>query len=138
MVPATKVRIGFLVFLALTCWACEEPGVGDPCRPESVPSTGFVSSEVYLETSSVQCRSRVCMVYKLQGDTNRIDCAESGCVSSQDLEERVYCSCRCSGPPEATADFCECPDGYSCDEVLQSDRGGPGVRGGYCVKSSTL
>ena len=46
---------------------CTAPGIGDPCIPESIPEGGFVGSEAYLETSSVQCRTRVCMVYQLTG-----------------------------------------------------------------------
>ena len=47
---------------------CRASGVGDPCAPEVVPEGGFNMAEAYLETSSVQCRTRVCMVYQLEGD----------------------------------------------------------------------
>ncbi len=126
-----------LFFMSFAFMGCDAPAVGDPCSPESVPENGFVSSEVYLETSSVQCQTRVCMVYKLQGDTRKVGCNDTGCVSEQDIKDRVYCTCRCDGPPEATAKFCECPSGYTCEEVLQSDKSGPGVRGSYCVKKET-
>lgn len=46
---------------------CSATGVGDPCTPEAIPTCGFASTEVYIETSSVQCRTRVCVVYNLNG-----------------------------------------------------------------------
>jgi hypothetical protein len=57
-----------LTVLAFTAVGCKPgTGVGDPCDPESVPGGGFDRQEVYLETSSVQCRTRVCMVYEIAG-----------------------------------------------------------------------
>ncbi len=117
---------------------CEAPGVGDPCEPEQVPTTGFVATEAYLETSSVQCRTRVCMVYKLEGDP-RDSCQAGGmqvCSSDEEVAQRVYCTCRCRAPSSSTAPTCECPDGFSCVDLLEL--GGDGIRGGYCVKSSTV
>lgn len=46
---------------------CAASGVGDPCTPEAVPRCGFAATEVYIETSAVQCRTRVCVVYRLDG-----------------------------------------------------------------------
>lgn len=140
-----------VLFVTLTCCAmslgCEAPGVGDPCDPENVPMGGFQSSEAYLETSSVQCRTRVCMVYELQGDTR---CAQGSpdaenCVNKSPdcspddpscMAQRVYCSCRCAAPAGSSTSTCECPDGYSCQEILEL--GGDGIRGSYCVKSDTI
>ncbi len=116
---------------ALTATACQVEAVGDPCVPENVPAGGFLSGEAYLETSSVQCRTRVCIVNDLQGDPTRIGCAEEGCVSQQEVDDSVYCTCRCDGPAGA-ADFCECPEGFECKQVLSS--GGVGIVGSYCVK----
>jgi len=121
---------------------CEAPGVGDPCDPESIPPGGFVASEAYLETSSVQCRTRVCIVYQLPGFPNReneCDPAVVGgpCATQAETEERVYCTCRCNAP-SGDATTCECPDGFSCVDVLDSEFAGEGIRGSYCVKSSTV
>lgn len=134
-----------LSFAALSL-GCEAPGVGDPCDPENVPVGGFQSSESYLETSSVQCRTRVCMVYELQGDTrcesgescdNPIDPNEN-CdpIADNCKAQRVYCTCRCAAPAGSTTSTCECPDGYTCEEILEL--GGDGIRGSYCVKSATI
>ena len=66
-----------LAGLALALTACTGSPVGDPCIPESIPAGGFDAQEVYLETSSVQCRTRVCMVYRLQGNPELV-CEECG------------------------------------------------------------
>lgn len=135
-----------MVCLCAGLAGCSEPAVGAPCLPEMVPENGFEESEAYVETSSVQCETRVCLVFRLRGDP-REGCVASGCAEGddncqevvcatpRDAEERIYCSCRCDAP---NADFaeCECPDGFSCEQVLRE--GGPGVQGGYCVKTSTL
>ena len=124
-----------LFLLAAVSAGCAPPAVGDPCTPEAVPMGGFVGSEAYLETSSVQCRTRVCMVYRLDGDPR---CTGAGCADPAEVEQRVYCTCRCGVPSDVSGDptLCECPEGYSCTEVL--DLGGDGIRGSYCVKSSTV
>jgi hypothetical protein len=54
--------------MAAAATGCAPVGQGDPCTPEAIPGNGFVANEVYVETSSVQCRTRVCMVYHLQGN----------------------------------------------------------------------
>jgi len=54
---------GAVLLLALS--ACEPPGVGDQCTPEVRPPAGQAWSygEVSVETRSLQCRTRTCMVY---------------------------------------------------------------------------
>ena len=55
-----------------TTVACEPPGVGDPCTPEVRPPPDpdrpgydqpWAYGEVSVETRSLQCRTRTCMVY---------------------------------------------------------------------------
>lgn len=118
---------------------CRGEGVGDPCLPENIPNSGFDPTEAYLETSSVQCRTRTCMVYQLDGHPERIlntpSCPAdqtSTCVQDESVvAERVFCSCRCAGGGSNTP-LCECPDGFACEEVVST--GGGGVRGSYCVR----
>jgi hypothetical protein len=51
-------------------------------------------------------------------------------------EDAVYCSCRCDGP-DPNASYCECPDGFSCVELIKL--GGAGqLAGSYCVKEGTI
>lgn len=132
-------------------YGCSTPAVGAPCLPEQVPETGFDDREAYIESSSVQCETRVCIVFRLRGDP-REGCTPSanpGCDAANDptceptvicadpsqVEDRVYCTCRCNSADTGFAE-CECPDGFSCVDVLE--QGGPGVRGGYCVRNGTF
>lgn len=156
----------FAVILGALCsiilGGCPSDGIGDPCSPEAVPqnddfSIGFNSKDVFLETSSVQCRTRVCMAYKLEGHpdfaTDSGSC-ETGkattdkaasaseafqapvnvnkCPTNANVTDRVYCTCRCGG--QGSTPLCECPDGFECTEILKS--GGDGLRGSYCVKAN--
>jgi hypothetical protein len=118
-----------LSFVALSSGAlagCTASPIGDPCEPESIPPGGFDHTEVYLETSSVQCRTRVCMVYHLQGDPASADATAK--------DNQIFCSCRCSigNGAEANTPLCGCPGGYTCIDNLVTT-GGSGVIGGYCV-----
>jgi hypothetical protein len=122
--------------------ACEARGIGDPCVPEAIPTGGFDDREVYVETSSVQCRTRTCMVFRLDGNPERIvgtdscpdgvDCVNPELpVSDQTSLERVFCSCRCSAAGDVNTPLCNCTSGFHCVDVLTA--GGVGVQGGYCV-----
>jgi hypothetical protein len=137
--------------LWLTAAGCSTSAVGDPCVPEQVPEGGFLASETYLETSSVQCATRVCLVRNLDGDPNNLqeeDCPldvkddegnllePSTCVSESDVERSVYCSCRCDAPGGSGLPTCGCPGGFICEEVLET--GGDGLRGSYCVRDPLL
>lgn len=129
---------------------CGDPPVGAPCLPEDIPDNGFNPSESYIESSSVQCETRVCIVYQLNGDP-REGCVETGptvcppedencvpaipCASEEDVEDRIFCTCRCNAGDTGFAE-CDCPSGFTCQDIL--DRGGDGVRGGYCVRNKTL
>lgn len=147
-----QARSLLLVSLCLAAFAtgCATPAVGDPCLPEQVPEDGFVDSEAYVESSSVQCETRVCIVYHLDGDPRK-DCPERGgcvktdtnqclgddvlrCAPADAVEKAAYCTCRCDSADTGFAE-CECPDGFSCVDVLE--QGGPGVRGGYCVRNGS-
>lgn len=132
---------------------CAPSGQGDPCTPEAIPSGGFSPREVYVETSSVQCRTRICMVYHLSGNpeceegisphcptpaTASAECTSAGgslCVTSpvpdvvstnDNALDRVFCTCRCSAGGNPSLPLCRCTDGFRC--VPDADPGG-----GYCV-----
>ena len=131
--------MGFALISAL--WlvgtGCSSSAVGDPCVPEAVPEGGFLASETYLETSSVQCATRVCLVRGLMGDPNNLqedECptGDATCVPASEVERSVYCSCRCGAPAESGLPTCGCPGGFICEEVLET--GGDGLRGSYCVR----
>ncbi len=128
---------------------CRASGVGDPCTPEIVPPGGFNMAETYLETSSVQCRTRVCMVYQLAGDPTvpREECEAMNGLgacpdspSQRDIDASVYCTCRCDAPDNGTdgagVPLCECGEGFVCQAEFVL--GGDGIRGTYCVKEETV
>ena len=131
--------VGFVAIVLLGA-ACSETGVGDACVPEQVPAGGFLDSETYLETSSVQCATRVCLVRGLSGDPNKVfgeseECEEPAdptCVLASEIVESVYCSCRSDAPVESGVPTCACPSGFQCEEVLET--GGDGLRGSFCVR----
>ena len=128
---------------------CGNSGVGDPCVPESIPEGGFIKSDTFLETSSVSCRTRVCMVYQHKGDPRYYKgpnfaedpmdpgstCPPDGsppnsdgmtpCPELREVDEQVFCTAKCS-------ENGDCPDNFICHEVF-SNVGGPGIRGSYCV-----
>ena len=128
-----------LAGLALALTACTGSPVGDPCVPESIPQGGFDSQEVYLETSSVQCRTRVCMVYRLEGNPELVceDCDGCpGCLPRATVNAQVLCTCRCDANGDPSIPLCDCGDGFRClgeDERGFVNSGGDGVQGGYCV-----
>jgi hypothetical protein len=141
-----SVRIGSVAIALgmLLGVGCQARGIGDPCIPEAIPTGGFDDREIYVETSSVQCRTRTCMVFRLDGDPSRVagedscppgteDCVDRNLpVSALNSAERVFCSCRCSAAGgDVNTPLCACTDGFHCVDVLTA--GGVGVRGGYCV-----
>ena len=129
-----------IAFVGLGLGAGEDLGVGDPCIPERIPTGGYDPSESYIESSSVQCRSRLCIVHQLdngkgKGDPSKICTGDKDddptCVAEENLDESVYCTCRCDGP-KTSVQFCECPGGYECAPIL--NLGGDGIKGSYCVR----
>ncbi len=136
----TAALAAVALVLAVSSAGCAARGLGDPCVPESIPAEGFVENEIYVETSAVQCRTRACIVFRLAGNPERIvgsrECMEAGnvgCVSAEEAELRVHCTCRCSaGGGESNLPLCGCTEGFHCVDVLTA--GGAGIRGGYCVR----
>ncbi len=135
------VRVAAVAAIVVVSAGCGETAVGDPCVPEQVPEGGFLASETYLELSSVQCATRFCLVRELAGDPNNVEPECSGgtatCVSPNDVERSVYCSCRCDAPEGSGLPTCGCPGGFICEKGLL-ETGGAGIKGGYCVRDPTL
>lgn len=132
---------------AVAMMGCNDNDVGSPCAPsrpqgqrcdvssgDGGTSGCFLGSEVYIETQSLQCRSRICLVYKF---------SETAAVRATEAANRVYCTCRCGVPASlsGTTDpsvLCACPEGFTCVTNLAGEQYSEGVRGSYCVRSSTL
>jgi hypothetical protein len=56
-------------------------------------------------------------------------------------DKAVYCSCRCqnlNGQTNDGANYCTCPDGFTCAQLVTSiGSGDQGLTGGYCIKNNT-
>jgi hypothetical protein len=133
---------GLLFALAFLVVGCAPSGLGDPCTPEAIDTGGFHEREVTVEAGSAQCRTRVCVVFHLEGDPRRVVGTEScppgtdRCVvddpsgASAALPnslDRVFCSCRCGAASGNTAlPLCACADGFLC--VPEGEDGA-----GFCV-----
>jgi hypothetical protein len=69
-------------------------------------------------------------------------CGQCDSTSKRDAVNAVYCTCRCGpadgAPPEEDADYCTCPDGFECKEVIPYfGLGNPQDTGKFCVKPGT-
>lgn len=158
---AKRFMAGCVVAGALA--ACESGGVGNPCVPEEEYAQDFAAfsaEEMVVETRSMQCETRICLANHFQG---RASCPYGqteqqaandprcfvpgtqvpirGAVSPQLLQRReddtVYCSCRCDGPDE-NARYCECPTGFSCEQlVTKLGLGQEELAGSYCIRDGT-
>jgi hypothetical protein len=141
--------IGMCAFIAL---GCGDDGIGDPCAPTrpgnqnvaanrvcnpgaTPPQTAgcFLGTEIYIETQSLQCRSRICLVYRY---------AEASDMRGAERPRRVYCTCRCGVPASLAAStdpsvLCECPEGFICKADLAGSQFNPGVQGAYCIRDGT-
>ncbi|MCC6873334.1 MAG: hypothetical protein IT378_03415 [Sandaracinaceae bacterium] len=112
-----------LLLVLLCVSACTGSPVGDPCIPEVVPPGGFDERDRYVESPSVQCVTRTCVVSGLSGDP-REGCTGDTCASPADVPRHVYCSCRCDS--EAQSGACACPTGFRCEPFP--------AQGSYCVR----
>lgn len=69
--------------------------------------------------------------------TDRISVVVDAQFEERKAANAVYCSCRCAGP-DANARYCECPSGFSCEELVDDLGLGKGqLAGSYCVKDGT-
>jgi hypothetical protein len=69
-------------------------------------------------------------------------CGQCDSKSNRDADAAVYCSCRC-GEPEGVAedpdaDYCTCPAGFECSEVVKFvGIGDPKNTGKFCIKQGS-
>jgi hypothetical protein len=73
-------------------------------------------------------------------NTTAKDAVMPNCFSRQAVDS-VYCSCRCAnvnGQTNDGANYCTCPDSYTCTQLVSSTGGAnEGLTGAYCVKVGT-
>lgn len=120
--------------------------LGEPCVPATVPEEGFDDREALVEVGSQACETGLCMVYRFRGDPNRLTSEQCGmqqdagavaCGLQEEVEDRLYCTCRCRAGEDAgeNVPLCECGEGFTCIDVLQ---GAAQYAGGYCVRDGTF
>lgn len=69
-------------------------------------------------------------------------CGQCDSGTKRDAQNTVYCSCRCGvadgQEDDGNFNFCECPDGYACEEIRKDiNLGDPLLSGKYCIKQDT-
>lgn len=56
-------------------------------------------------------------------------------------DKTVYCSCRCAnadGKTDDGANYCDCPDGFTCTHLVDSiGVGNEGLTGSFCIKAGS-
>jgi hypothetical protein len=131
-------------FGALASLGCGDLGVGDPCAPQrpmgqacnpnAMQTNGcFRGTEIYIETQSLQCRSRICLVYRYDEASDSLGTRRP---------QRVFCTCRCGVPASLRAStdesvLCQCPENFVCQTDVAGPQYNPGVQGSYCIRSGT-
>jgi len=80
-----------VTLVTLMVGGCQTSGVGDPCIPQAIPAGGFRDGDTVIETTSVMCRTRVCLVYKFTGDPTReiINENENTCDPDAALQDAI-------------------------------------------------
>jgi len=161
------MKLAVTLFAGLLLSACQSGGVGDPCTPEweyEPTFDGFDVREVYLESASFECESRVCLINHFQGrvscpwgqteadlslpatapercrvpaSTDPVTAAVAAWNVARPKSQAVYCSCRCAGP-DSNAHYCTCPKGYACTELVPAiGDGSRALVGSYCIKADS-
>jgi hypothetical protein len=73
-------------------------------------------------------------------DPKKLKCVPGQC-SKRTPDKAVYCSCRCAninGKTDDGGNYCTCPDGFGCEQVVSSiGAGNEGLTGAYCIKAGT-
>lgn len=129
-----------LLLVALGASGCQTSGVGEPCVPQAIPADGYKLDEIVIETTSVSCRTRVCLVDGTFAGNPANVCDENGqsdsgidCEPAGEIRDSIYCSCRCDAPANLDVPTCSCPGGFTCQELSQG--GSDSTAGSYCVRS---
>jgi hypothetical protein len=73
-------------------------------------------------------------------DTKKKAKVDPSCTD-RTADKAVYCSCRCAnidGKTDDGANYCTCPDGFTCEQLVTSiGQGDTGLTGAYCIKNGT-
>jgi hypothetical protein len=130
--------------------------VGEACVPadeSSAEFSGFALGEINIEGPGGSCGPELsCLVNHFEGrvtcPAGQIDDELGNCLTldgnpvsvpvppqleSRPAERHVICSCRCDGPVRG-ADYCSCPSGMQCEELIVGrGREDDAYAGSYCT-----
>jgi hypothetical protein len=115
---------------------CGNTDVGEACTPMYVPSNGFNRNEIYIETNSPACETRICGVFRVEGNPREKSQYFTNEEYTDYVQDHIFCTCRCSSS-DPDVSTCTCPDDFECSESLLS-AGGSALAGGYCVRKGLL
>jgi hypothetical protein len=102
-------------------------------QPPNDPKTGKPLDKCRIPGSGEEVKGR-------QEDLKK---KQQVCSQCQDrtADKAVYCSCRCAnllGQTNDGANYCTCPDGFTCEQLVTSiGAGDTGLTGAYCIKNGT-
>ena len=122
----------------------------------------------FCECQNASCSSRVCTTYvchkpgecQRAGASNDDNKGKDCCIpgtdtpvaqpvcgqcnkeTNRDADDAVYCSCRCGvaekEPEDPDFNFCDCPSGFTCQEIRKNvGLGDKQITGKYCIKEGS-
>jgi hypothetical protein len=113
---------------------------GAPIAPY-YPASAYTGSGVTASTCSVPGASTL-LNTPSEKATYQVQVGVEPQVFNRNTSNAVYCSCRCANTEGNTNDgavYCQCPDQYTCTQLVTSIGGtlDQGLTGGYCMKTGT-
>lgn len=142
-------------------------GFGGVCNDKTRAcecTVGGCPMDSYCDPDTLLCKSYVChtpgncqIAGAEEGDNTGKACCVPGtdtpvaspvcgqCApdSNRNAEKAVYCSCRCGvaegEPTDENFNFCECPNGFECQEIRKNvGLGDKQITGKYCIKQGSV
>jgi hypothetical protein len=114
----------------LTTFICHKPG---DCQTAASDPTKDTKKACCVPGTDTPTSTSVCG--QCVGDSTK--------KSHRSADQSVYCSCRCgvadgAADPESNFNFCDCPTGFTCDQVRPDvGIGDHLLTGKYCIKDDT-
>lgn len=127
-------------------WSCSR-GVGQGAENQPQLCRSFVcfNEQKGCQSSDPADASNADKACCVPGTKTPVAAPVCGQCGSRDAAAAVYCSCRCgpatdsNNPEDENFNFCECPDGYACEEIRRDvGLGDRQITGKYCIKKGTL
>ncbi len=137
------------------CGGLECDATGRYCHCDPVAPEGQCPADYTGNPETSLCSTQVCKLTSpdpgadgrcyIPGTEDPVAVSVCGQCQGRDAERSVYCSCRCGSPSENPPPgdenfaFCDCPDGYSCEEIRPNvGLGYAQLTGKFCVKAGTV